>query len=255
MRKTLLTLLIVSIAVGVGVASWASYAQHDNAYRVSRAQKLVREIQQLAIGKSDYHAAEAIAREFGNAPPPEGRDYYKENCAAREHIENCTFLVSLNDSPMETVYLRHPSLPHLGAEDWWGYAEISMANGTVLQYSFWVWYKASDGNWRGFARRESQALPQYELVDAHISDSYSIQRIDFKRKNGFGLQSSLTPRATQAERQRASRFDFACLAQKQGCGEICEVMPDAWRDFYEARGHLDVEKLGPGYLFCSEPPK
>jgi CHASE3 domain sensor protein len=48
MRKTLLTLLIVSIAVGVGVVLWASYAQHDNAYRVSRAQKLVREIQQLA---------------------------------------------------------------------------------------------------------------------------------------------------------------------------------------------------------------
>lgn len=86
MRKTLLTLLIVSIAVGVGVVSWASYTQHDNAYRVSRAQKLVREIQQLAIGKSDNHAAEAIAREFGNAPPPDGRDYYnRELLSTRTH--------------------------------------------------------------------------------------------------------------------------------------------------------------------------
>jgi len=40
MRKILLTLLIVSFAVGVGVVSWASYAQHDNAYRVSRAAEL-----------------------------------------------------------------------------------------------------------------------------------------------------------------------------------------------------------------------
>jgi hypothetical protein len=40
MGKILLTLLIVSIAVGVGVVSCASYAQHDNAYRVSRAAEL-----------------------------------------------------------------------------------------------------------------------------------------------------------------------------------------------------------------------
>jgi len=74
-------------------------------------------------------------------------------------------------------------------------------------------------------------------------------------ERGFGLQSSLTPAATAAERQRASHFDFACLAQRQGCGEICEVMPDAWRDFYERRGHLDVETFGSAYLFCGNPPK
>jgi|SRR5271157_4890365 len=255
MRKTLLTLLIVSVAIGVGVVSWASYAQHDDAYRVNRAQKLVREIQQLAIGKSDYHAAEAIAGEFGNAPPPDGRDYYRENCAAREHIEECTFLISMNDSPVERVLLRHPPLQHLGFSDWWGYAQIHISNGKIIHHSFWVWYKASNGRWRGFAWRESQALPKYQPVEARISDSYSIQRNDLTNENGFGLQSSLTPRATAAERQRASRFDFACLAQKQGCGEICEVMPDAWRDFYETRGHLDVERLGSAYLFCSEPPK
>jgi hypothetical protein len=255
MRKTLRVLLIVAVAIGLVVVAWTAYAQHDNAYRVERAQNVVRDLQQLAIGKSDYQVAEAIAAKFGNAPPPEGRDYYKENCAARDHLERCTYSISMNNSPLETALLRHPSLPRLGVRDWFGNAQISIASGTVADYSFWVWYKASNGRWRGFGARESPTLPKFEPVVARISDSYSIRRDDLRGENGFGLQSSLTPAATAAERQAAWHFDFACLARKQGCGEICEVMPDAWKDFYEKRGHLDAEQFGSAYLFCSKPPK
>ena len=67
------------------------------------------------------------------------------------------------------------------------------------------------------------------------------------------LEASLTPTATAAEQKRAWNFNLACL-QNQACGEICDVMPDAWRDFYVGRGHFDVEKYGPAYLFCKNPP-
>jgi len=36
---------------------------------------------------------------------------------------------------------------------------------------------------------------------------------------------------------------------------MCEVMPEAWRDFYQKLGRFDVDKLGSTYLFCSGPPK
>jgi hypothetical protein len=255
MRRTLWSLLIVALALGSVGAAWIAYAHHDNAYRVERAQNVVRDLQQLAIGKSDYRIAEAMATKFGNAPPPEGREYYRENCAARDHLERCTYFISLNNSPVAMALVRHPFLPHLGFRDWSGYAQISVASGTVTYYSFWVWYKASNGRWRGFGAREGPTLPKFAPVVAHISDSYSIRLEELKSENGFGLESSLTPVATAAERQAAWHFDFACLGQKKGCGEICEVMPDAWKDFYEKRGHLDAERLGSAYLFCNKPPK
>jgi hypothetical protein len=255
MRKPPLTLSILVVAIGLVVVAGAVYMRHDYASRVRRADSLVRNLRQLAIGKSDYKVAEAIATKFGNAPPPYWTSAYpKENCAARDHLEPCAFIIAMNDSPIERLWLKHPSLPHLGVRDWRGSAVIVVTNGAVNHYSFSVWYESSNGQWRGFGMRESEDLPKYERVQARISDSYSIERSGTS-ETGFGLQSSLTPAATETERWRASHFVLACLDQRQSCGEICEVMPDAWRDFYEKRGRFDVEASGSAYLFCSEPPK
>jgi len=259
-RKPLLLVAIVVIIAGILCVAAATYVRHDNESRVGRAKSLVHNLQQLQVGESNSKLAAAIAAEFGNAPPPAnfGGRYPKENCAAAAPLESCAYILAMNDSPMQRLLLKHPSLPHFWVRDWWGYAEISIANGTVIHHSFWVWYRSSNDQWRGFAGSEGKALPKYERVQARISDSYSVEREDTSMspdERGFGLQSSLTPAATAAERQRASHFDFACLAQSQGCGEICEVMPDAWRDFYDKRGHLDVETFGSAYLFCSKLPK
>jgi hypothetical protein len=258
MRKALVSLLIIALVVGLATFAAMVYARHDNADRVKRAQEIVHELQRLEIGKSDHAVADVIATKFGNAPPPDGRDYYKENCAAPNHIESCTYFISMNDSPVETVLLKHQSLPRLGVREWFGHAQITFASGTVAQYSFWVWYKASNGRWRGFGTSERQSLPRFEPAQAQISDSYSVRRINMNhesRENGVGLESVLTPAATTIERQRASHIDFACLAGGHGFGEVCEVMPEAWRDFYEMRGRFDMEKLGLAYLLCSESPK
>lgn len=256
MRTLLLIVLIALFATGLVIVGGTVYVRHDNAHQVDRAKALVRGLQELVIDKSDYKAAEAIATKFGSAPPPKGGAYPKENCAAG-YSEGCAFIIAMNDSPVQRHWFRHPSLPHFGIRDWSGYAVIVMSHGTVHQYSFYVWYVASNGHWRGFGAREFESLPKYERVQARISDSYSVEGIvsDMPTNGrGFGLRSSLTPLATPTERQRASRLDFACLAQTQGCGEICDVMPDAWQDFYLKRGRFDVEKLGSEYLFCSKPP-
>lgn len=260
MRKALLTLLIFALAIVVALAAGAVYIHRDNAHRVRRAQELVNTLERLEIGKSGYAVTDEIAAKFGNASPPKefrGR-YNKENCAAPDHYDRCTYIISIDDSPLQAALLKYQILPRLGIREWFGNALISSSSGRVSQYSFWVWYKASNGNWRGFGAGQSEALPRYEPVQAQISDSYSVRRIDMRGESGetgFGLQAALTPAATADERQRALHIDFGCLGRSGGCGEICEVMPDAWRDFYEKRGHFDVERLGSSYLFCGKPPK
>src|SRR3954470_6262155 len=113
MRKAWLILLFALIAITfVGVAG-AVYTRHDNGVRVERAEALVRDLQQLAIGKSNYHAAEAIANRYGIAPPPYWTPVYpKEDCAAG-HFEDCGYSIEMNNGPLHSWVLRHPLLRHL----------------------------------------------------------------------------------------------------------------------------------------------
>jgi hypothetical protein len=180
MRKTLLTLLIIAATVGLGIAAGESYVQRDNAGQVKRAQELVSALERLEIGKSDHEVADAIAAKFGNAPPPRefGGHYNKENCAAPDRYESCTYIISMNGSPLQSVPLKYHLLSHFGVRGWFGTALVSFSGGTVSQYYFHAWYEASDGNWRGFAAKVGRELPRdFEFPHAHLSDSYSITRI------------------------------------------------------------------------------
>jgi hypothetical protein len=211
MRKPLLIPSILVVAIGLVMLTGAEYVRYDNAYRVRRADSLVRNLRQLAIGKSDYKVAEAVASKFGNASPPYWTSAYpKENCAARDHLESCAFIIAMNDSPIGRLWLKYPSLPHLGIRNWWGSAVRAITNGAVNQYSFSVWYESSNGQSRGFGTRGSDDLPKYQQVQARISNSYSIERIGTS-ETGFGLQSSLTPAATETERWRAWHLHLPVL--------------------------------------------
>lgn len=102
MRKALLTLSILGVAIGLVVVAGAGYLRRDNASRVQRADGLVRNLGTLIVGKSDYKAAEAIATNFGSAPAPYWTSSYpKDNCAARNHLDSCSFIIAMNDSPIE----------------------------------------------------------------------------------------------------------------------------------------------------------
>lgn len=260
MRKTLRALLTFTLAIGLTVVLGGVYLWRDNTYRVKRAQGVVDEIERLDIGKSDHTVADAIAAKFGIAPPPYWlrNRYNRENCAAPDHLERCTYILLMNNSPAESLLQKHQSIPRLGIPEWWGNAQISIVSGTVEGYSFWVWYRASNGRWRGFGADVSPALPRFEPAQAPISDSYSVRRNEMKlgkHESAFGLETALTPTASAEERKHALHIDFSCLSQGRGCGELCEVMPEAWKDFYEKLGHFDAERLGRDYLFCTETPK
>jgi hypothetical protein len=260
MRKALLALLTFTLAIGLAVVLGEVYLRRDSAYRVKRAHEVVDEIERLEIGKSDHTVADAIAANFGTAPPPYWlkNRYNRENCAAPDHLERCTYILLMNNSPLELLLQKHQSLPRLGIPEWWGNAQIGITSGTVDRYSFWVWYKASNGHWRGVGAEVSPVLPRFEPVQALISDSYSVRRNELRFEKGeraLGLVSALTPTASAEERKRALHIDFSCLSQGRGCGEVCEVMPEAWKDFYEKLLRFDAERLGPDYLLCTEPPK
>jgi hypothetical protein len=260
MRKALRALLTFTLAIGLAVVLGGVYLRRDNARRVKRAQKVVDEIERLEIGNSDHTVADAIAANFGIAPPPYWlkNRYNRENCAAPDHFERCTYILLMNNSPVESLLQEHQTMPRLDIPDWWGTALISIVSGKVDRYSFWVWYRASNGHLRGYGVEESPALPRFEPAQAGISDSYSVRRNEMKLgkyERALGLEAALTPTAGAEERKRALHIDFSCLSQGRGCGEVCEVMPEAWKDFYDKLGRFDAERLGPDYLLCAEPPK
>jgi len=258
MRKALLAFLTFALAIGLAVVLGGVYLRRDNAYRVQRAQEVVGEIERLEIGKSDHTVADAIAAKFGVAPPPYWlrNRYNRENCAAPDHLEHCTYILLMNNSPVEKLLQKHESMQRLGIPEWWGNAQIGIVSGTVVRYSFWVWYRASNGRWHGIGADVSPDLPRFEPAQARISDSYSVRRNEMKLvKGAFGLEAALTPTASAEERKRALHIDFSCLSQSRGCGEVCEVMPEARKDFYEKLGRFDAELLGPDYLLCTEPSK
>jgi hypothetical protein len=256
MRKLLLIIAtVVAIAAGVSGVIAAAYFRHHNADQITRAKALAADLQKLTVGTSDYKAAKAIATKFGTVPYE--NDWGMRDCADG-YYERCTYMIPLNNGPMHKLLLKRPFLSHLGLGDWSGTAHIYIKNGTISEYSLGIIYRASNGQLRGFGAEEGISLPENRAVQARISDAYSVERNDIMagepRDVGFELAASLTPTASAAERKRAWNLNFACLAQNQGCVEICDVNPDAWRDFYIGRGHFDVEKYGPAYLFCKKPP-
>jgi hypothetical protein len=69
-------------------------------------------------------------------------------------------------------------------------------------------------------------LPSLEWVQAGISGSYSVKRNDVDvrvKERFFGPQSSLLE-AARSRTTACFSFDFARLAYRKGCGEICEVI-------------------------------
>jgi hypothetical protein len=256
MRRLLLMIGTVAIAAGVSGVIAAAYFRHHNTSQINRAKALAADLQTLTVGTSDFKAARAIATRFGTVPYE--NDWGTRDCADG-YFERCAYMIPLNSGVMRKLLLKHPFLSHLGVGDWSGTAHIYIENGTIKNSSLGIIYRASNGKLRGFAADEGISLPENRAVQARISDAYSVQRNDIltdekPRDVGFELEASLTPMASAAERKRAWNLNFACLVQNQGCGEICDVMPDAWRDFYSGRGHFDVEKYGPAYLFCKNPP-
>jgi hypothetical protein len=257
MRRILLFLVLIIGAASIGLVGGAAFLSRQNTNATARAEMLAADLQQLKIGISDYRVAQSIATNFGSVPY---QNHYGTRDCKDGYFERCAYMIACDDTPLHRLLSRHPFLRRrLGFRDWGGTALIYVENGTVQEYSFFVTYRTSGRQWRGFGAEEGKTLPEYPAVQARMSDSYSVERNDVvmdDRPNdlGFQLESSLTPAATTTEQRRAWHFEFSCLSRRHGCGEICEVMPDAWQDFYSKRDHFDVEKYGSAYLFCSKRP-
>jgi len=243
----------------VGAAMWRYFrrqsgpslatAQQLNEHAVATALRLAVSIQSLRVGSSDFHAAQTIAAEFGTEPY---RNCWGTADCADGYFQRCAYMIPANKG-WYRLLLKHPNLTHFGLTNWNGWATISIYRGVVTGYSFNIEYISKKGVWRGFGAEELGEIPKDREVQAVISTSYSIERnlLLVGSDSGFQLESSLTPAATEDEHKRAWHFEFRCLAERDGCGEICEVMPEAWQDFFRVRGHFDVEKYGEAYRFCT----
>jgi hypothetical protein len=249
LRVATFCLLLTAVTAAAGL--W--YLRRLSQRELVRTERLATELKSLRIGQSTYHEARAIAERYGTV-------HYENELTVRDcaagYFERCDYHIRLRSPSMNRVFHRLPFAQRLGIGNWLGSAHIFIDQGKVVEHSFSLLFKTSDGEWRGSGTEESKSLPE-RAVAARLSDSYLVSRNDvvmYQSPGGLGysLDSTLTPQANESERARAWHYDFSCLEQTSGCNEICNVLPDAWRDFYSLRGRFDVQKFGSRYAFCTK---
>ncbi len=246
-------LLITVVLVLVAAAGIVVYARTQISSAVVRAENLFLDLQKLRVGASSYQEAKHVADKYGTS---RYESHWGILDCSDGYFENCAYVIPVHKPAMRKLLTWAPSILRLGMKYWNGSAFISIKDGAVQGYSFSVVFESTDGQWRGFGAEEASELPE-TAVQAVISKSYVVSRHDVVMSGnwggkGFELESSVTPQASQSERQRAWHFRFGCLSQSSGCEEICDALPDAWRDFYSVRGRFDAEKFGSRYMFCRD---
>ena len=255
MRRTLLRLCAVFLLLIVGIAALGAWSLHRQLFSAEgRAVSLLVELRALRVGESSYQEAEQIADKYGTVKVDS--DWGSFDCTDG-YFEHCQYQVVVQKPVVSWMLMRFPYSRWPGLRYWNGTAEIFIKDGKVSGYWFSVVFRTPDGQWRGVGAEETSLLDG-RAVEAKVSDSYRIARNDLIMTSshypnkGYELTASVLPQATGVERQRAWHFQLGCLTQTGGCVEICDVQPDAWRDFYLGRGRFDVAKSGDRYAFCRD---
>lgn len=255
MKRALLSFVGVFAVFVVGLASlgvWSLQRQLSSAQ--SRAVSLINELRSLRIGESPYQEAKQIAEKYGTVRA--GSDWGLYDCSDG-YFERCQYQIVVERPWVSRMLLRFPFSKWSGLRYWNGTADILINDGKVSEYSFSAVFRTPDGQWRGFGAEETSLFGE-RAVEAKVSDSYRIERNDLIMtasdypNKGYQLMASVLGQATTVERQRAWHFNLECLTQSAGCKEICDVQPDAWKDFYLGRGRSDAAKYGERYSFCTD---
>lgn len=255
MRRVLLSLVGAFLLFVVGLTSlsvWSLHRQLSSAE--SRAVSLINELRLLRIGESPYQEAKQIAGKYGTVKVDS--DWGSFDCADG-YFQGCAYQIVVQRPWVSRMLFRFPFSKCPSLRYWNGTAQILITDGKVSGYSFSTVFRTPDGQWRGVGAEETTLLDG-RAVEAKVSDSYRIARNDLIMtasdypNKGYQLMASVLTQSTTVERQRAWHFSLDCLTQSAGCREICDVQPEAWKDFYLGRGRFDAAKFGDRYVFCTD---
>ena len=255
MRRAFLGFIGVLLLLVTGLASvgvWSLHGQLSSAGE--RAASLLTEVRSLRAGESPYQKAKQIADKYGTVKVDS--DWGSFDCTDG-YFQGCAYQIVVQRPWLSRMLFRFPFSKWPSLRYWNGTAQILITDGKVSGYSFSTVFRTADGQWRGVGAEETTLFGE-RAVEAKVSDSYHIARNDLIMtasdypNKGYVLMASVLPHATTDERQRAWHFKLGCLTQPAGCKEICEVQPEAWKDFYLGRGRFDAAKFGDRYLFCTD---
>ena len=255
MRRTLLRLFAIFLLLIVGLTALGTLSfRRQLSSAGDRAVSLLTELRALRVGESSYQEAKRIADKYGTVKVDS--EWGSFDCTDG-YFEHCQYQIVVEKPLVSRILMRFPYSKWPGLRYWNGTADIFIKDGKVSGYWFSVLFKTPDGQWRGVGAEETTLLDG-RAMEARVSDSYRIARNDLIMTSsgypnkGYELTASVLPQATEVERQRAWHFQLGCLTQARGCVEICDVQPDAWRDFYLGRGRFDVARSGDRYAFCRD---
>jgi hypothetical protein len=238
-KKKVCAYLFIGIVAFTVVAVLAAQASARVSRR--RAEQLLHDLRQLQVGKSTFEEARSMVMGHGG----EVSRFDHSGCSPA----HCTFDVTIHHYPLFVElwgwYLSEEAIlrvlrvfPLLGLQDWEAGATVRVDGEVVTQVNYSVLVRAGGGWVLGRATDEFLEVPPY-LRPRMGQRSYFVNWVNITTPGGGeGIQSTLTPEASDQERNRAYDFDFDCLTRLGGCSSLCQSAPVSFADLVKESNEM-----------------
>jgi hypothetical protein len=251
--------------VGIGIVLlWAAlYATSQ--YKRSQAERLLRDLSALPADIS-LNSALKFAKRYGGGPLP--------GYACNEHL--CILSIAITNYGPKYMLAHSTLFDYVGLRPWEARAGISvhergpistgytlligrgrgeLHHSGMFSAALWAWldagFDASDTRLQKYT--ESLRRRRYTPWD---DEGVLISKPCLTTYGGGEALQVLTPsRPDDSAKRVASNIHFRCLTGFRPCTEMCQVMPDAWREFVSHGAHgcnMDSEALERARRACGD---
>jgi hypothetical protein len=186
-------------------------------HRRHRAGKLIQQLQRFQVDQTTEEQVKKLANEYG------GKYFPPARATQNELAQPAHYDIEVS-SPHVTIANSTYALP--GSRSWTMVAVIDVGNGKLTTLLLEQVVNRSDG----FVLDADVSLLHSSKYDGlHDLGPYNVHEgATGLPGEAFGV--SLSPEATEEERQKAFDFNLSCLTQLRECRHVCEILPNAWRD-------------------------
>jgi hypothetical protein len=221
-RSQTFLLLLAASLLAAALTETIIYVENTRAR--NRAEDLLVAVRQLRVGEStfsdtkdlriQFHARKIFVSPVSGSLPQQG------------------FQIFISNFPLNNLKRRVPSLWRLGLRPWAVEVDLRYQEEKLIYLSYVVDTPVIGRSGEPLeliagatvGQRTSQEGGDFNVGYRMHPSSFAPHAHEIR----FG--GSLTPTATQQERDAAFDFNLSCLSSVRGCQALCEIMPSVWRE-------------------------
>ena len=196
-----------------------------------RAEALLSDARALELGKSTDADVQGILARYG-----ESEGHASGFC---DPLHETSRMVDISDSYLNLMGGKDRALRPFGNRFWHVSVFFVTNRGYLCALLYRLRAALPDG------RREVAVDVSYVESSSHLAyagEPYAISNYIFK--NDLWTRITITPEASEEQREHAFDFDLSCFTGHAGCRAGCEIVPAAWID-YQKNAYLNGMAIGP----------